>query len=525
MTVVQRAAEKCDLLQQNRRLINSLIKARDQANIANLAKSEFLANMSHEIRSPMTAILGYAETLMDHNQTMQERSLAVKTILRNGNYLLDLINDILDLSKIEASKLEVEQIDVHPFQLLHDIESLMQPQATAKGLEFKVNYIYPLPKTIKSDPVRLKQILINLCSNAIKFTERGIIDIRASFQPNEKILRLEVIDTGIGMTEMELRRVFNAFTQGDSTITRKYGGTGLGLTLSKKLTELLGGSLRVDSEPGHGSRFICMIKTGQIPGDDLLQKACFIDTEEPVKLESNLKLSGNILLAEDLADNQRLFTLLLTNMGLSVTTVEDGKAAIELARDSTDIDLILMDMHMPRMGGLEAASYLRNNGFNKPIVALTANAMREHKEQCMNAGFTDFLSKPVKRQQLFDLLSKYLEFSKESAGTQLLPIYSSLLRDEPDFIDIVQSFVAKLPERAATIEQQLAENDWPSLKASVHDIKGSAGGVGYQVLTDTAARLEFQLINENYETVTILVKEMLQLFTQIQEGIKHTIPE
>lgn len=295
------------------KLLLILESALHAANEASNAKSTFLANMSHEIRTPLTAIIGYAEVSLDGNQTLEERSTALKTIARSGNHLLTIINDILDFSKIEANQLNVETMPVDLFQLMFDVESVMKPQAEKKGLKLELVYDFPLPVTINSDPVRLRQILLNLCSNAIKFTEQGSVSIRISCDAASQLMRFSVQDTGIGMTDKQLKKLFKPFQQADNSITRRFGGTGLGLSLSKKLVEMLGGSIKVDSVYGSGTCFTFAITTGSLLYSQFVHnlKQVITSGEEENDSSEELSLAGWVLLAEDNQANQQLLSMLL----------------------------------------------------------------------------------------------------------------------------------------------------------------------------------------------------------------------
>ena len=391
-----------------------LQKAYKKAEEATVIKSEFLANMSHEIRTPLTAIIGFAETKLFSEQSEEQKQNAIQTIIRSGKHLLQIINDILDLSKVEANKLEIESVELSPFELLVDVERLVRPEAEEKGLGFSINYIFPLPEYIKSDPLRLKQILINLCNNAIKFTEQGYITINVSCNcdtANNGIV-FEVVDTGIGIKEEEQYLIFHAYRQADSSTTRKFGGTGLGLSLSKLLAEKMSGTLTVTSEVGKGSKFKLFLASEMVPGSKVVFDKEHLPAVTQVK-EYTMPaghLSGSVLLAEDNLDNQELLLIYLHRMGLNVTVVENGKLAVEAATKN-NFDLVLMDMRMPVMGGLEAIRILRQQGFDRPIVALTANAMREDKAACFKAGCNGFLTKPIDVAHLNESISKYLNIN------------------------------------------------------------------------------------------------------------------
>lgn len=384
----------------------ALVKARERAESASQAKSEFLANMSHEIRTPLSAIIGFGEILLDTRTAPTERDGAVHSIVRNGLHLQQIINDILDHSKIEANRLDVERIDVDPFAIFADIRSIIVPQAKAKGLTFEIEYAMPLPAHVATDPLRLKQILINLCNNAIKFTHHGGVRLRVEY-PAPRKFQFKVVDTGIGLTSEQIAHLFRPFAQADSSTTRKYGGTGLGLVISLRLAEMLGGTIIVASEPGQGSSFTVTIDAGPVSPADLLYQVPAASTNAPGPDVSGMRLRGRVLLAEDTPELQQLFRKHIASTGADVLIVENGQRAVEEARKQ-DFDLILMDMQMPIMGGLEAVTILRASGYTAPIAALTADAMKEDQDRCIAAGCDAFLAKPVQRSVLVAMMSCYL---------------------------------------------------------------------------------------------------------------------
>ena len=363
---------------------DELAKVKELAEAATHAKSEFLANMSHEIRTPMTAILGFTEVLMGSalNQVQLD---AATTIERNGEYLIGIINDILDLSKIEAGKLEIEHIQCSPCQILSDVVSLMSVRANAKSLPLEIEYDGLIPQSIQSDPTRLRQILINLTGNAIKFTETGKVRLVARLldaEHDEPKMQFEVVDSGIGMTDQQIANIFKPFMQADTSTTRKFGGTGLGLTISERLAKKLGGDIVVKSTLGEGSTFTVRVATGSLDGVRLLESP----TEAQLRTDPDkkpaapeTKLDCRLLLAEDGLDNQRLIVFLLKKAGAEVAVAENGQIAYDLAltaRDEgTPFDVILMDMQMPVMDGYDATGSLREAGYTGPIIALTAHAM------------------------------------------------------------------------------------------------------------------------------------------------------
>ena len=386
--------------------------ARRAAEASSKAKGEFLANMSHEIRTPMNAILGYTELLLDPQQTPADRTQCIQTVHRNGEHLLTLINDILDLSKIEAGQMTVEQIACSPAQITREVESLMRARSEEKAIGLDVVFRGSLPQTIHSDPTRLRQILVNLVGNAIKFTDVGAVRLVVSYVPPDRV-RFDVIDTGIGMTPDQLEAIFEAFGQADNSVTRRFGGTGLGLAISRRLARALGGEIEVTSTAGQGSKFTVIVSTGdlaRVPMIDADELARVVTTDdEPTAADTvAVDLQGvRILLAEDGPDNQRLISYHLTNVGAQVDIACNGRIAVEKTHDAADagepFDLILMDMQMPEQDGYSAASELRREGYTRPIVALTAHAMEGDREKCLDAGCNDYMSKPVKRATLLKI--------------------------------------------------------------------------------------------------------------------------
>ncbi|MGD8639504.1 MAG: ATP-binding protein [Gammaproteobacteria bacterium] len=502
------------------KLLYILENALIAANNANTAKSTFLANMSHEIRTPLTAIIGYAEVSLDGNQTLQERSTALKTIVRSGNHLLNIINDILDFSKVEANQLDVEKMSVNLFQLVFDVESIMRPQAEKKGLDFNFRYDFPLPTKFSTDPVRLKQILLNLCSNAIKFTEKGSISITINCDASNQVMRFVVKDTGIGITEKQIDKLFTPFQQADSSITRRFGGTGLGLSLSKRLTQMLGGTITIESEPDKGTSFTVTVDSGPLINSQfvhsLKQVAPIKEFESTYREE--MPLAGSVLLAEDNPTNLQLISMLLRKMGADVSSAENGDVAVKMAQQN-HYDLVYMDMQMPVLSGVDAVSILRSQNYDQPIVALTANATNEDKIRCVNAGCNDFLTKPISREKLYDITSKYLQ-PKQQRSEPSGPIISTLLSEDPNFSDLVEKFVSELPELLRKLNHACQQQDWTALKDGLHNLKGMGGGFGYPILTELAGKAEFQVFSENYEAAKAFLDEISQSSERIYQGMR-----
>jgi signal transduction histidine kinase/DNA-binding response OmpR family regulator/HPt (histidine-containing phosphotransfer) domain-containing protein len=403
------------LLQAQTRLLamaNLEVRRRkDAAEAASQAKSQFLANMSHEIRTPLTAILGFAENLLDDDLPVDERRSSIETIMRNGEHLLNVINDLLDLSKIEAGKLEIEQAPFSPIRLAADVMSIMRVKADAKKLPLRLRFLTPMPDRIVNDPTRLRQILINLLGNAIKFTESGFVELRVGFESGTLTaapqLRWSVVDTGIGLNAEQLGRLFQPFVQADNSTARRFGGTGLGLSICRRLARMLGGDVTASSVAGAGSMFSVTIETGTVEGTEFVEhpdEAFQTHSVPAPRGDAFPRLDLHILLAEDSPDNQRLIGSFLVKLGAEVVVAENGDVAIDLALRSRDggrrFDVILMDMHMPVIDGYGATEHLRSVGYDGPIIALTANAMSGEREKTLAAGCNDFATKPIDRKRL-----------------------------------------------------------------------------------------------------------------------------
>lgn len=389
--------------------------SRDRAEAANVAKSEFLANMSHEIRTPMTAILGYADLLFemgDVSRAPVERIDAIETIRRNGHLLLALLNDLLDLSRIESGMLAVEHIACSPINILQDVEHLLRVRAHDKHIRLDVRTEGAVPETVVGDPTRIRQIIVNLLANAIKFTEQGGVSVVAKFASEpQPMMEVEISDSGIGMTPDQQARIFEPFVQADTSTSRRFGGSGLGLVISRRLAGLLGGEVSlIFSEPGVGTCFRLRLPVG-----------FGTKTKSPIDVEggppvgrtfqqSGASLAGlRLLVAEDGRDNQRLIVHYLSRAGAAATIVENGLEAVAAAMKSTEdsmpFDAILMDMQMPEMDGYAAARRLRLLGYEGRIIAVTAHAMSGDRQECLQAGCDDYITKPIDRKQLVAMLA------------------------------------------------------------------------------------------------------------------------
>lgn len=497
-------------VEQRKKTEQELIVARDEALAATRAKESFLANMSHEIRTPLTAIIGFAEHSLDPALPEAERQASLKTVVNSGDHLLNIINDILDFSKLEANSLEIEKIAMDPLQLAIEVKALVSPLADKKGLPVQLDYEFPLPMAISSDSMRIKQILINLCSNAIKFTDNGAITITLAFDRERNKMIYSVKDCGIGMSAEQIERIFDPFKQADSSITRRYGGTGLGLHLSSKLAQLLGGELTVSSQVNVGSEFKLSLAAGDVQENELIHSQEQLNSHPVSEVAPPVvgKLKGRVLLAEDNENNQRLITLYLRKMGLQVSTAMDGAQAVRLAR-AGNYDLVLMDMQMPVLSGVDAVRQLRERGYSQTIIALTANASQEDRRQCLEAGCQDFLTKPITSERLYHTLAMYLQTDIQDGDTS--PLYSNLSDEEPELVDLINRFISALPEMLTTIETSYQEQTWQQLKEEIHNLKGVGGGYGFPQLSEYAAEIEQCLHRNEYRRIAPLINELQKL--------------
>jgi signal transduction histidine kinase/CheY-like chemotaxis protein/HPt (histidine-containing phosphotransfer) domain-containing protein len=546
--VVQRTSELC-------RVASQLDRARQTAEEASRAKSDFLANMSHELRTPMTAILGHAELLVESRRDPCDNFESVRVIERSGRHLLALINDVLDFSKIEAGQVCVEFTRCSPLAILEEVASLMRVRATEKGLNFQTTLCGPIPQTIRTDPLRLQQILVNLIGNAIKFTQEGSVHVLCSLDAShrEPSMRFAVVDTGVGLTEVQISRLFRPFVQADTSTTRQFGGTGLGLAISRSLAQALGGDIDVLSHPGLGSTFTVTVSVGP------LEKVPLIEHEQPTHRHESQQavtkiaspaptaLAGSrILLAEDGIDNQHLISLRLRQAGATVELAENGLVAAQLALDALaagrPYDLIFMDMQMPVMDGYTATTRLRADGYERPIVALTAHAMGGDREKCLRAGCDDYTTKPIDNQAMIRIAQEQIarfadspaagcpEPSQpidESADSLHPPALVSELAADPDMEAAIDRYVGRLYQTADYLEQILAgpelndvkprDAEPGELERTVHQMKGAAGGYGFPQITAAAQRVETELRAHSPEgAIRPLLAELITLCRRAQ---------
>jgi PAS domain S-box-containing protein len=491
----------------------ALRQSKEAAEVANRAKSEFLANMSHEIRTPMNAILGFTEVLRrGYGQSDRNWRRHLGTIHSSGKHLLELINDILDLSKIEAGGLKVERIPCAPSQILRDVIQVLAVKAREKSITLEYEFANAIPETILSDPARLRQILTNLIGNSIKFTEEGgikvVVGLSAGARPQ---LSMAVIDTGIGVAEDKQKAIFDPFVQADTSVTRKFGGTGLGLAISRRFAQALGGDITLRSEPGKGSVFTVTIDTGRLDGVKMLEPQQALSTSEETKIESRQNWqfpAARILVVDDGDENRELVTVVLEEIGLKVEGAENGEVAVRKALEE-DFAVIFMDVQMPVMDGFTATRELRMHGLKTPIIALTAHAMKGFEEEIMAVGFSGYLTKPIDIDAMIYKLAEMLrargletnpaEQAAEptAAGAELEaktvtdePPLVSRLAHNPRFRPIVEKFVNRLAVQLDAMTKAWHDKNFDDIAGLAHWLKGAGGTVGLDAFTKPAAELE-----------------------------------
>ena len=478
---------------------------------ASEAKSRFLANMSHEIRTPMTSIIGYADGIILGDIKPHERNHGIRVILQNSRHVLGLINDILDMSKIEANRLEISLVETDLFSTIAHIESILGKQIRDKGLKFNVNYEFPLPDWIISDPTRLRQILLNLAANAIKFTTVGNIELSVSCTKDQ--LWIKVKDTGIGMTLAEQQELFTPFYQADSTISRKYGGTGLGLNISKSLAHKLDGDITVHSEVGSGSEFSLALALQITEKTRWVNSFEDISIEQPKDLVSSQcqrNLVGEVLVAEDHPENRQLIERILQRMGLTVTAVENGQDAVQATLDH-QFDLILLDIQMPVMDGEQAIHIMQATGLTTPIVALTANTMKHEIDRYLKQGFVDHIAKPIDRSQFSHKIASYLD----------IEMHEEVKLPEHEFDALKKTYIEGLKNQRDTIAAQFGSGDIDGLAKSIHMIKGTAGMFDCDALYQQAVRLDKSLKADSVTLDSRLVNGLLAKMDTIISPIKQ----
>jgi two-component system, sensor histidine kinase len=484
-------------IQTQRGMEAALRETKDAAESANRAKSQFLANMSHEIRTPMNGVLGMIELLLSTNLDARQRHYA-ETVQRSGETLLDVINEILDFSKIEAGRLEIEAVEFDCRQTLGDVINLLSERASRKGLVLMHRTERNVPEVVVGDQSRVKQVLMNLVGNAIKFTERGEVRVSMSVAEREGdtyLLRFEIRDTGIGIAPDALAAIFDAFSQADSTMRRKYGGTGLGLTIARQLALVMGGQIGVDSMPGRGSTFWFTVRVPAIQSRSGADRSA----TEAEALPSSF--SGRVLLAEDNPVNRELAVAMLEAVDVEVAIAVDGREAVAQVAGG-GIDLVLMDCQMPEMDGYDATRAIRageaSGAARLPIVALTANAMDGDRERCLECGMDDYLSKPFKPAQLYTTLARWLpagEPRQKPVAPALAPALAAAAKtleinaiaqiraaggpDADRLLEkVLRLYCDSVPQMLKSMQEAAGKGDCVALQRAAHALKSSSHNVG-----------------------------------------------
>jgi CheY-like chemotaxis protein/HPt (histidine-containing phosphotransfer) domain-containing protein len=518
----------------------ALRQSKEAAEVANRAKSEFLANMSHEIRTPMNAILGFTEVLRrGYGESEKNWKKHLQTIHSSGKHLLELINDILDLSKIEAGGLKVERIRCAPHAIVREVILVLGVKAREKSISLDFEVPRSIPEEILSDPARLRQIVTNLVGNAIKFTEQGGVKVTLGFLPSSSRPQLTVAveDSGIGVAEEKLRSIFDPFVQADTSVTRRFGGTGLGLAISRRFAQALGGDIAVQSEVGKGSVFTVSVDTGPIEGIKLLDPHEALHSGEQTSHDSRPQWHfppARILVVDDGEENRELLRVVLNEMGVHMAGAENGQFGVEKALGE-NFDIILMDVQMPVMDGFTATRQLRLRGLQTPIIALTAHAMKGFQEEILSVGFSGYLTKPIDLDALIKMLADLLgarpadadeaekavvrpEVNRQARAVEVVaepPLVSRLPSSNPRFRSIIEKFSRRLGEQLDAMTKAWNERNFDEIASLAHWLKGAGGTVGFDAFTEPAAKLEQFAKSKSTHQVEQTILELRRLADRV----------
>ncbi len=491
--------------------------AEEKAERATRAKSDFLAVMSHEIRTPLNAIIGMADVLSASSLTPEQQK-CFEVLQRNGLSLLDLINDILDLSKVESGKVVLETVPMDLREVISRAMELFDGRAKAKGLELRRSIAPGVPVYLMGDPTRLRQVIVNLLGNAIKFTDQGHLEVQVEQDPENPCpgcLRFVVSDTGIGIPEEKVRQVFESFTQADNSTTRKYGGSGLGLSISRQLVELMGGRMWVESQVGRGSTFFFTVRLG-VNADQSAETPA--EKKEVERYPNGLR----ILLVDDAADNRLLIGLYLKKLNCSLEIAKDGSAGLDKFR-SGHFDVVLMDVEMPVMDGYTATReirrYEREAGIPAtPILALTAHAYAEMANKGREAGFTAVLTKPIRQTTLLEVLASYSSHASESATASIPvePTENLRVRVEQGMEELVPAYLEKRRNDIELYRRALAAEDFETVRMLGHRMKGTGAGYGFPVLTEIGSAIEQAALRKDAGGIAAGVERLAQYAGNVQ---------